>query len=130
LALANGGLGAVHGFAGVIGGRTNASHGEICGTLLPAVLESHLRKAQDGTELHTRLQWILQQDNLFPRINKTATAFPSYAAGPKKWVARLEDIVSSFDYADCAASANASSMKGNPFHLSHDDLLQILHAAK
>lgn len=45
LALANSGIGAVHGFAGVIGGRTNAPHGEICGALLPAVLKSHLGKA-------------------------------------------------------------------------------------
>ena len=34
LALANAGLGAVHGFAGVIGGLTHAPHGEICGVLL------------------------------------------------------------------------------------------------
>jgi len=35
LALANAGLGAIHGFAGVIGGKANAPHGEICGALLP-----------------------------------------------------------------------------------------------
>jgi alcohol dehydrogenase class IV len=44
----------------------------------------------------------------------------------------LDDMgVSSIDYAEvAAASANASSMKGNPFQLSQEDLLQILHAAK
>ena len=34
LALANAGLGAVHGLAGVLGGVTGAAHGALCGTLL------------------------------------------------------------------------------------------------
>lgn len=33
IALANAGFGAVHGFAGEIGGQTGAAHGAICGTL-------------------------------------------------------------------------------------------------
>ena len=51
LALANGGLGAVHGFAGVIGGMTGAAHGAICGILLGPVLQANrdhaTGKAQD-----------------------------------------------------------------------------------
>jgi alcohol dehydrogenase class IV len=39
LALANGGLGAVHGFAGPIGGMFNAPHGVICASLLPYVMK-------------------------------------------------------------------------------------------
>ncbi|MDX8348082.1 iron-containing alcohol dehydrogenase [Cognatiyoonia sp. IB215446] len=39
IALANAKLGAVHGMAAVIGGRTQAPHGEICGSLLPHVLQ-------------------------------------------------------------------------------------------
>src|SRR5690606_1659626 len=38
LALANAGLGAVHGLAGPLGGLTGAAHGAICGALLPHVL--------------------------------------------------------------------------------------------
>ena len=38
LALANAGLGAVHGLAGVLGGRTGMAHGVICGRLLPPIL--------------------------------------------------------------------------------------------
>src|SRR5258706_124465 len=43
LALANAGLGAVHGFAGPIGGMFNAPHGAICAALLPHVMEANLR---------------------------------------------------------------------------------------
>jgi len=41
LALANSGLGAVHGLAGVIGGLCGAPHGTICGALLPHVLRAN-----------------------------------------------------------------------------------------
>ena len=41
LALANAGLGAVHGLAGVVGGRFNAPHGVICARLLGPVLTAN-----------------------------------------------------------------------------------------
>ena len=47
LALANAGLGAVHGLAGVIGGLTGAAHGAICGALLGPVLQAN-RDATTG----------------------------------------------------------------------------------
>ena len=43
LALANAGLGAVHGFAGPIGGVFPAPHGAICAALLPQVMAANLR---------------------------------------------------------------------------------------
>ncbi len=42
LALANAGLGAVHGFAGPIGGMFPAPHGAICAALLPRVMAANL----------------------------------------------------------------------------------------
>jgi alcohol dehydrogenase class IV len=44
LALANGGLGAVHGFAGPIGGMFKAPHGAICASLLPYVMKHNAEK--------------------------------------------------------------------------------------
>jgi alcohol dehydrogenase class IV len=43
LALANGGLGAVHGFAGVIGGMYGAPHGVICASLLASVMKYNVK---------------------------------------------------------------------------------------
>src|SRR5207245_11298164 len=43
LALANAGLGAVHGFAGPIGGMFPAPHGAVCAALLPDTMEVNLR---------------------------------------------------------------------------------------
>lgn len=47
LALANGGLGAVHGFAGPIGGMYQAPHGVICASLLPYVMKYNVLALAD-----------------------------------------------------------------------------------
>src|SRR5260370_2585552 len=46
IALANAGLGAVHGLAGPIGGMFPAPHGAVCAALLPHVMEANLRTLQ------------------------------------------------------------------------------------
>jgi alcohol dehydrogenase class IV len=133
LALANSGLGAVHGFAGVIGGKSNAPHGEICGALLPAVLESHLRKAEGQTETHKRLQWILDLMDTYFAQSEGGMGI----SGLRRWSTKmglrgLKDMgLSVSDFSEVVTAASkASSMKGNPFSLSVRELLQILQAAK
>jgi alcohol dehydrogenase class IV len=57
LALANGGLGAVHGFAGPIGGMFEAPHGAICASLLPYVMKHNvdaLSQQGEGAEINAR----------------------------------------------------------------------------
>ena len=43
MALANAGLGAVHGLAGTLGGLTGSAHGAICAVLLPHVVTANIR---------------------------------------------------------------------------------------
>ena len=47
LALANAKLGAVHGFAGPIGGMFDAPHGAVCARLLPLVMEANVNALQE-----------------------------------------------------------------------------------
>ena len=51
LALANAGLGAVHGFAGPIGGMFHAAHGAICASLLPYVMKYNAQVIQGMPEM-------------------------------------------------------------------------------
>ena len=46
LALANAGLGAVHGLAAPVGGMFSAPHGAVCAALLPHVMEANLQAAR------------------------------------------------------------------------------------
>ncbi|MBN2545643.1 MAG: iron-containing alcohol dehydrogenase [Spirochaetes bacterium] len=60
IALANSGLGAVHGFASGIGGAYNIPHGLICAVLLPAVCE---KNAEKNPELYNELSRLISNNN-------------------------------------------------------------------
>lgn len=55
MALANAGLGVVHGLAGPLGGETGAPHGAICARLLPSALRALDGKLPDAGEGRARL---------------------------------------------------------------------------
>ncbi len=130
LALANAGLGVVHGFAGPIGGMFPAPHGAICARLLPDALRTNaaaIAQASDAA-LDRRIQTLTQllapapdatlEDGI-RRIEALAAQFgirglASYGIGP----ADLPEIVSK--------AQRASSMKGNPVTLSSDALTDLL----
>ncbi len=134
LALANAGLGAVHGFAGPIGGMFSAPHGAVCAALLPCVMEVNLRalrQRQAGARTISRYQ----------TVAGLLTGNPS--AEPEQgidWVRRLvEDLgiprLSQFGITAESMdelidkSANASSMKANPIVLTREELVEILKSA-
>lgn len=63
LALANSGLGVVHGIAGPLGGLCGAPHGAICGALLPAGIAAnrkHAVNAETGARLDRVIGWIAE----------------------------------------------------------------------
>ena len=133
MALANGGLGAVHGFAGVIGGMTGAPHGAVCAALLPAVLRMNLDIARQGKQPLCRQTMarinetalMLSRDvnsktqDLITLIEKMSTQ-QNVAGLEKRGVKRADFPVI------IEKSSRASSMKGNPFPLTAEQLFQIL----
>ena len=134
MALANAGLGAVHGFAAAIGGMFSAPHGTICAALLPHVMELNIRA----------LQQRLPQSPALPRYGEIArllTGKPqAEASDGVDWVRQLGrdlGIPSLGSYgitahqisSICAKAAVASSMKPNPVQLTEAELREILSAA-
>lgn len=129
LALANSGLGAVHGLAGVIGGTTGAPHGAVCGALLPHVLRANAAKVQEGTPTAQRFH------DIFRWLGEAFEAVDGVSA-LENWMheAGLQRLsTQGLGPAEHAAVAEAarvsSSMKANPVSLSVDDLAEILGAA-
>ena len=134
LALANAGLGAVHGFAGPFGGMFHAPHGAICAALLPHVLEVN-RKAlvarSPEDEALSRLK----------RIGKLVTSDPSASTqGGISWIRNLVEALhipalrtygfARGDFPDVIEKAKvSSSMRGNPIELTEIELEEILDLA-
>jgi alcohol dehydrogenase class IV len=134
LALANAGLGAVHGFAGPLGGMFPTPHGAICGLLLPHIMEANVNalkaRAPDSTAM-ARYEEVAQI--------LTGISTASVVDGVK-WVQGLCTIfkippLSAYDlkkrdFSDVVAKVRrASSTKGNPAMLTDDELTQILEKA-
>lgn len=134
LALANAGLGAVHGFAGPIGGTFPAPHGAICAALLPHVMEANIAALRDQSATHPVLA-------RFDEIARIVTERPHAVANDAvTWVRELVQALaipslSSYgiraaDFPSIVTAAkNASSMKANPLPLSETQLTEILAAA-
>jgi alcohol dehydrogenase class IV len=127
LALANAGLGAVHGFAGVIGGMTGAAHGAICGALLPHVIAMNRARVVDATRLTEVAAMIGAAFGTGADEAPAALARWSRSHGLPRLTAMGLSPVNHRAVAE--TSMTASSMKGNPVTLGTDDLIAILAAA-
>lgn len=131
LALANAGLGAVHGLAGPLGGMLPAPHGAVCAALLPHVMAANISCAGPGSETLTR----------YHQVAKMLTGNPSAEAGDGvEWVRKLVlDLLipplntygmTPEHVADLAEKAHrSSSMKANPVILDAAKLSSILLSA-
>src|SRR5262249_25165428 len=119
LALANAGLGAVHGFAGPIGGMFPAPHGAVCAALLPQVMEVNLRALRERNKTS---EAISRYETVARLLSGNGSATADDGA---TWVQRLvQDLkipplgsygIDQRSFGDLAEkSAKASSMKANP----------------
>lgn len=133
IALGNARLGAVHGFAGVLGGTTGHAHGAICARLLPFVMEANIRAAAER-----RAPTIVQR---YIEIARSLTGdagadAPDGVSWVRALCAEMEIPplrVAGLSIADCdrliPLAQRASSMHGNPVKLSDTELRGILEAS-
>ena len=134
LALANAKLGAVHGFAGPIGGMFDAPHGAICAVLLPPVM-------------HANIQALRQRDphgealRRYDEIARILTGDSRVRADDgSAWVSDLSAALNIPPLSTYGITENdlpeivekaavSSSMQGNPINLTHDEMQTILESA-
>ncbi|MBZ5670808.1 MAG: iron-containing alcohol dehydrogenase [Acidobacteriia bacterium] len=131
LALANAGLGVVHGFAGPLGGRFPAPHGAICAAILPHGMEINLRA------LHARAP----QSQALRRYVEVARILTGRADAPaEEGIAWARETCRELEIPPLSAygmseqdvpaliteAAKASSMKGNPLVLRPEELREVL----
>ena len=135
LALANSGLGAVHGFAAPIGGMFPAPHGAICAALLPSATRINIQALRSRSPNNELLQ-------RYETVAAILTGKPNAAAEDAvEWLSETCDaleipgletygIEEHPHFSELAGkAASASSMKGNPIVLTRVELEEILRPA-
>jgi len=134
MALANAGLGAVHGFAGPLGGMLGAPHGELCAGLLPEVMTANVRA----------LRARARESPVLGRYGEVARLLTGrMAAAPEDGVAWIGELREALNVPRLAAQGlgrseipaavdkarRASSMRANPIELTEDELHAVLEDA-
>ena len=134
LALANAGLGAVHGFAGPIGGQFPAPHGAVCAALLPHVMEANLRALRLRQPAADALR-------RYEEVARLVTGSPTATAEAGiEWVRKLVadlripglgryGLTREHTAEFVEKASQASSMKANPIALTPEELAGILERA-
>ena len=133
LALANARLGAVHGFAGPIGGMfPNAPHGAICAALLPHVMAMNLRALRARNPHHEAIH---RYDAI--GLMLTDSEIAEAGIGWVREICAALNVPSLRNYgltesdfpAIIEKAGVASSMQGNPIKLEAQEMHEILVAA-
>jgi alcohol dehydrogenase class IV len=134
LALANAGLGAVHGFAAPIGGMLPAPHGVVCAALLPHVMRVNIEALRQRAPYDPALE-------AYKEVAGILTGRPSATVEEgARWIATLVEQLripglSNFGLTPelidplVEKAEGASSMKGNPIVLTREELREILRRA-
>lgn len=124
MALANGRLGAAHGIAGPLGGRTGAPHGAVTAAVMAAVCEYNIANGSDATrrryaDVAELLTGVPDADALPGWWRRTAAAL---GVGGLATLGLTPESVAPV----AEAAAAASSTKGNPVPVGPDGFEDIL----
>jgi len=134
LALANAGLGVVHGFAAPLGGRWKAPHGALCAALLPHGMAANVAALRARAPRHTALERYAVIARLLTGRSDAraedgiewvrALCADLQVAPLRAWGIQEGDLAGIVEMA-----ARASSMKANPLPLTSEELMAVLTAA-
>jgi len=134
LALANAGLGVVHGFAAPLGGSWKAPHGALCAALLPHGMAANIAALRaralehPGLERFAAIARLLtgrNDANAEDGIDWVRSLCAELNIPPlRRWGVAEADLPGVAEKA-----ARASSMKANPLPLTSDELLAVARAA-
>jgi alcohol dehydrogenase class IV len=135
IALANAGLGAVHGLVAPLGGRCEVPHGAGCGCLLPATFATNvaaLRQRAPGSRALARAtevaDLIMPEDEADRSPERAAAALDRLRE--RLGVPALGTYgVEEGEIAAIIAGSRAGSMRYNPIELTDEELSGILRAA-
>lgn len=130
LALANAGLGAVHGFAGPIGGAFPAPHGAVCAALLPHVVEVNARALRERAPSSPALA---RYDEIARILTRRPHAAVQELVG---WISalvqdlqipplRAHGLTAAAAAELIPAAQKASSMKANPLPLTDAECSEV-----
>ena len=134
LALANAGLGVVHGFASPLGGQWKAPHGALCAALLPHGMASNVSALRTRARQHPALERYANISRLVTGhseatvedgihwIRELCAALNVPAL--REWGIEEPDLPVIVEKAE-----TASSMKANPIPLTQEELMTIVSAA-
>ena len=134
LALANAALGAVHGFAGPLGGMLHAPHGALCARLLPLVMETNIRALETRQHEHPAFGRYVEIARILTGENDVT------AQDGVKWTTELVETLkipglSTYSMNEkifpevVEKTMKANSFKGNPIALNEEELRLILEKA-
>jgi alcohol dehydrogenase class IV len=135
MALANAGLGAVHGFAAPIGGMFPAPHGAVCAAILPHAVEINVEALRARAPHRDALK-------RYDTVARLLTGQPHAVADDAVWW--LTEICAKLEIPPLRAygveeghvgelvakAAKASSMKSNPLELTSEELTEIVTRAR
>jgi alcohol dehydrogenase class IV len=134
LALANAGLGVVHGFAAPLGGQWKAPHGALCAALLPHGMAANVAGLRARAPQHPVLERYAAIARLLTGRSDAsvedgidwvrALSAELGIPGLRAWGVTEADLTGIAEKA-----AKASSMQANPLPLTEDELIAVVRAA-